>query len=181
MDKRNKTICKRTKAMILSVGLIAVLSVGMVACSPGKEDSAQRTDDIDKTAYPAHVENAKNGAGMASFHTALGYDCADCHVDDLDTEVAKITECSTTESDGTEPPLASAYYTDNETCLGCHGGSWEALAEKTSDLGDYNPHNSIHGTIQYCNECHKGHTEQVDICGECHPNGGQTMKSILVE
>ena len=53
---------------------------------------------------------------------------------------------------------------DSETCLSCHGGSWEALAKLTSDLGDYNPHDSIHGTIENCNECHKGHSNQVDVC-----------------
>ena len=74
----------------------------------------------------------------------------------------------------TVSPIARAPSTT--TCLSseCHV-SWEKLAERTADLGDYNPHDSIHGTIEDCNECHKGHAEQVDICGECHPNGGQEM------
>ena len=71
--------------------------------------------------------------------------------------------------------LADRYYIDNDKCLSCHGGSYEELAKQTADLGEYNPHNSPHGQIN-CNECHKGHAAQVDTCGQCHPNGGQTMR-----
>lgn len=181
MNMSNASKGKRAKALIATAGMVAILSAGLVACSPsGNADSDQGSSDaIDKSAYPAHTENMESGAGMASYHAALGYDCVDCHVGDLDGEVAGIVEAGTIEIDGAELPLTSAYYTDNETCLSCHGGSWDELSKLTADLGDYNPHDSIHGTVQYCNECHKGHSEQVDICGECHPNGGQTMKSIL--
>lgn len=46
-----------------------------------------------------------------------------------------------------EPDCASTFYNDTATCLSseCHV-SWEKLAERTADLGDYNPHDSIHGT-----------------------------------
>ena len=67
------------------------------------------------------------------------------------------------------------HYVDNDTCLSCHGDSYEALAEQTADLEPYNPHDSPHGQLN-CNECHKGHAQQVDTCGQCHPNGGQTMR-----
>ncbi len=99
----------------------------------------------------------------------MGYDCTPCHGEDRAAQVAAY------DSDE-ELALTSTFYVDTETCLqsGCHT-SWETVANRTSDLGDYNPHSSIHGTIEDCNECHKGHSSQVDICGECHSNGGQTM------
>ncbi len=180
MNMKHTTAGKRIKALVLTAGAVAMLTAGLAACSPSNETGASSASgEIDKTAYPEHAANMESGSGMASYHAALGYDCIDCHVNGLDSEVASIVESGTIELDGSELPLASAYYTDNETCLECHEGTWENLAESTADLGDYNPHDSIHGTVQYCNECHKGHAEQVDICGECHPNGGQTMKSIL--
>ena len=70
---------------------------------------------------------------------------------------------------------ADRYYIDNDKCLSCHGGSYEELAKQTAQLGEYNPHQSPHGNLN-CNECHKGHAAQVDTCGQCHPNGGQTMR-----
>ena len=64
---------------------------------------------------------------------------------------------------------------EGTTCLDCHTGSYEELAKQTADLGEYNPHQSPHGNLN-CNECHKGHAAQVDTCGQCHSNGGQTMR-----
>lgn len=163
----------RTKGLI-ALSVVALVSVLAAAgCAPGGSagESAGTASGTDQAAYPAHAANGEGGPGLASFHMALGQDCASCHGDDLADQVAAIS------ADG-EPELASTYYVDTETCLssGCHE-SWESLAKRTEDLGDYNPHESIHGTIENCNECHKGHAEQVDICGECHPNGGQTMLS----
>ena len=68
------------------------------------------------------------------------------------------------------------YYSDNDKCLSCHEGSYDALAELTSDLDPYNPHKQPHGQMN-CNECHKGHAAQVDVCAQCHDNGGQEMKA----
>lgn len=174
---------------LLAIGFAAMLSIGIAAgcapksasegSSPQAEVSTEATADagaestgggaIDMAAYPNHVENSSDGAGLASFHVALGQDCASCHTGDFEAQVAALA------TEG-EPELGSTYYMDSETCLACHGGTWEALAETTSDLGDYNPHDGIHGTIENCNECHKGHRAQQDICSECHDNGGQTMK-----
>ncbi|MBQ9020814.1 MAG: cytochrome c3 family protein [Eggerthellaceae bacterium] len=120
---------------------------------------------FDENDYPAHVASMTAGEGIASLHTA----CTDCHDDALASQIAS------TGAEG-EPELSSLYYVDTEKCQTCHG-DYETLSKATESLGDYNPHASIHGTIEFCNECHKGHSSQVDICGECHPNGGQTMKN----
>ena len=126
-----------------------------------------------------HLDNyngvdASGGAGQASWHAQNeGTTCLDCHEADLETQVAELG--SQLRGDTDNLGLADRYYVDNEKCLSCHGGSYDALAELTADLGDYNPHKSPHGQMN-CNECHKGHAVQIDTCGQCHDNGGQTMR-----
>lgn len=163
----------RLKALV-AAGVAAAFSLCLAAgCAPagGSADTDLAdtgTADL-AAAYPAHADNAAGGSGLAAYHTALGQECESCHQGDLAAQLEAAGE------EG-EPNCGSAFYNDTATCLSsdCHV-SWEKLAERTADLGDYNPHDSIHGTIEDCNECHKGHAEQVDICGECHPNGGQEM------
>ncbi|WP_417143722.1 cytochrome c3 family protein [Raoultibacter massiliensis] len=63
---------------------------------------------------------------------------------------------------------AGAYVSD-EQCLSCHGGSYEALAERTADLGDWNPHDSIHGGYNSCNNCHYEDKQlSYNYCNQCH-------------
>ena len=76
-------------------------------------------------------------------------------------------------------------YVSDEQCLSCHGGSYEALAEKTAvnpeakrislsirdaaDYGDSNPHDSIHGGYSSCVNCHAKDREITDNqCMHCH-------------
>ena len=60
-------------------------------------------------------------------------------------------------------------YVSGEQCLSCHGGSYEALAEKTADYGDSNPHDSIHGGYSSCVNCHAKDREITDNqCMHCH-------------
>ena len=114
------------------------------------------------------------GAGLAAWHGQHeGTTFLECHTADLDVQVAELQSQLAGDTDNLG--LADRYYIDNDKCLSCHGGSYEELAKQTADLGEYNPHNSPHGQIN-CNECHKGHAAQVDTCGQCHPNGGQTMR-----
>ena len=118
--------------------------------------------------------DASEGAGLAHLHSGANVTCLDCHKAELDVQLAELGSQLTGNTDNLG--LADRYYVDNETCLSCHGDSYEALAEKTAGLGDYNPHSQPHGEMN-CNECHKGHASQVDTCGECHSNGGQSMKA----
>lgn len=167
---------KRLKALLAVVACIALLAFVVVGCSPSGTSGSSSSSDSDlEAAFPNHAASVEAGEGEAGFHANLGQDCESCHTGDLQAEVATLAGSE----DGTEPELASAYYMDSQVCLDCHGGTWEELAKLTEDLGDYNPHDSLHGTIENCNECHKGHAAQVDRCGECHENGGQTMKGLV--
>lgn len=166
---------KRLRAALVVVASIAVLAFVVAGCSPsGSSSSSSSSSDLE-SAFPNHAASVEAGEGEAGFHANLGQDCESCHTGDLKAEVATLSG----HEDGSEPELSSSYYMDSQVCLDCHGGSWEELAKQTSDLGDYNPHDSIHGTIENCNECHKGHSAQVDLCSECHDNGGQTMKGLV--
>ena len=63
---------------------------------------------------------------------------------------------------------AGAYESD-EKCLSCHGGSYEALAAKTSSLGDWNPHDPLHGGYNSCGNCHAQDREITNnYCTKCH-------------
>lgn len=75
--------------------------------------------------------------------------------------------------EGTEAAAAApdqfAAYTDDATCLACHGDSYETLAETTADYGDSNPHDSVHGGYLSCNNCHaKGNEVTHNQCLDCH-------------
>ena len=192
--KKTTSRTSRTKLALLAGVLSVMMAITAVACSnspttkddtngasqggtteqtdtSGATDAATASGAINEADWPLHVANADGGAGLASYHAGFMYTCESCHEGDFGAQIAALGV------DG-EPALTSTFFVDNDACFVCHG-SWEALAAKTASLGDYNPHDSIHGTIEYCNECHKGHSAQVDICGECHPNGGQTMQGTL--
>ncbi len=63
----------------------------------------------------------------------------------------------------------SGEFVSDEQCLSCHGGTYEALAEKTAQYGESNPHNSIHGGYNSCVNCHVRDKEISDNqCMKCH-------------
>ena len=54
-------------------------------------------------------------------------------------------------------------------CLACHGGSLEANAANTEKYGQWNPHSSIHGGYNSCDNCHeKGQEVTRNWCANCH-------------
>lgn len=175
--KSGKMPSKKRNKVAIVVGVVAavavVAGVGMFVwheqpsfCGTVCHDSmAEHVDNF-------YGKDDSGGAGLASVHAAAGEDCLSCHVADLETQVSELQMQLT--GNWEEMDLGSHYYVDNDRCLSCHGDSYEALAEKTADLGEYNPHANPHGQMN-CNECHKAHAPQVDTCGECHDNGGQTM------
>lgn len=70
---------------------------------------------------------------------------------------------------------------ETETCLSCHGGSYEKLGTSTEGLIDvlgYNPHASHYGYNQYdgtytedlldCTDCHSNHGTSQLWCSQCH-------------
>ena len=66
----------------------------------------------------------------------------------------------------------------DEGCLSCHE-SYDAVAEKTAEYGDSNPHNSIHGRLGSCENCHSGDkvVNEDQKCLSCHawPREEQSM------
>ena len=168
---------KKKTTLLVILGVIVVAAIGMFAW----HTTPSFCGNFCHSTMNEHLQNfegtdASKGAGLAYVHAHANLGCLDCHEADLSTQASEAHHQITGTYDPAELELGATYYVDNDKCLSCHGGSWEALAEKTAKLAPYNPHDSIHGNASYCGECHKGHVAQVDICGECHPNGGQTMK-----
>lgn len=66
----------------------------------------------------------------------------------------------------------------DEGCLSCHE-SYDAVAEKTAHYGDSNPHDSIHGRMGSCQNCHEGDkvVNEDQQCLSCHawPREEQSM------
>ena len=57
---------------------------------------------------------------------------------------------------------------NDQKCLSCHGGSYEANALKTSKDGKRNPHASPHDDLKSCFNCHKSHKPSEYACATCH-------------
>lgn len=63
----------------------------------------------------------------------------------------------------------SLEYTSDEACLSCHGETYEAHAQETSQYGEWNPHASIHGGYNACDNCHDRCQEiTFNWCTNCH-------------
>lgn len=74
-----------------------------------------------------------------------------------------------TEQTAADPTDPTGPYVSDEACLACHGGSYEAHAAETADLGQWNPHDSIHGGYNSCDNCHeKGQEVTRNWCSNCH-------------
>ena len=67
-------------------------------------------------------------------------------------------------ADAASTSAEAGFYVSDEQCMSCHGGSYEAVAELTADLGDWNPHDSLHGGYNSCVNCHA----KDNYCTQCH-------------
>ncbi len=76
-------------------------------------------------------------------HADFGLDCITCH----------------DESPPSKPVLMAV-------CLSCHG-TYDELADKTSDMGATNPHAAHVGQLE-CGSCHGVHKPSVNYCAQCH-------------
>ena len=91
------------------------------------------------------VANAADNAMLAERHAKRGVACTSCHV----------------KSPNDKPTMTQ--------CLACHGGSFEANAANTEKYGQWNPHSSIHGGYNSCDNCHeKGQEVTRNWCANCH-------------
>ena len=171
----------KQKKNIMTIVIVAVVVVALGIGAWVWHETPHFCGTLCHNTMNEHLKNyegtdASQGAGLAHVHQKANVTCLQCHTADLGTQLAEVNAQLTVTYNPERLILGSTYYVDTQTCLSCHEGSYEALAKKTESLEPYNPHDSIHGEPPYCAECHKGHTNQVDTCGQCHPNGGQTMK-----
>lgn len=80
-----------------------------------------------------------------------------------------LADTGATEQTAADPTDPTGPYVSDEACLACHGGSYEAHAAQTADLGQWNPHASIHGGYNSCDNCHeKGQEVTRNWCANCH-------------
>ena len=85
-----------------------------------------------------------------------------------DSSKTTIADTGATEQ-AADPTDPTGPYVSDEACLACHGGSYEAHAAQTADLGQWNPHASIHGGYNSCDNCHeKGQEVTRNWCANCH-------------
>lgn len=79
----------------------------------------------------------------------------------IDKHLAAKLACSACHAESpphVAPPMAR--------CLGCHGGTYEALAQATASH-DPNPHASHQGPLP-CASCHHVHSASQNFCNTCH-------------
>ena len=85
-----------------------------------------------------------------------------------DSSKTNIADTGATEQ-AADPTDPTGPYVSDEACLACHGGSYEAHAAQTADLDQWNPHASIHGGYNSCDNCHeKGQEVTRNWCANCH-------------
>lgn len=113
---------------------------------------------------------------LATVHRQVGKTCMDCHVPQLDEQMAEGGEWVSGNFDSplkerTATKLVAARGLDNddEFCMNnnCHPYSREDLEKKTAWMGKINPHTPQHGQ-QKCTTCHKAHRASVNYCTQCH-------------
>jgi len=85
---------------------------------------------------------------LADKHKDAGLNCESCHQEN--------------------PP---SKLVPTSVCLGCHGGDYAALAERTKKMAQ-NPHASHIGNAN-CEYCHHAHKPSENYCGKCHYFGSK--------
>lgn len=85
------------------------------------------------------------------------------------TDMAETGTDAATEQVAGDPTDPTGPYVSDEACLACHGGSYETNAAATESFGEWNPHASIHGGYNSCDNCHeKGQEVTRNWCSNCH-------------
>jgi fumarate reductase flavoprotein subunit len=87
--------------------------------------------------------NAPAEEHLADRHIQNDLTCAECHVEKVPSTAPKM-----------------------DTCLSCHGGSYEELGKAFSGKIP-NPHYTHVGDKE-CSVCHKGHKAPEFFCNDCH-------------
>jgi hypothetical protein len=135
----------------LAMALWLSLLLALAACSaPRPPATPTPTPAPLPTATPTPVKTVDQVTAalptskfLDSMHVVKGIECVLCH--------------------GTMPPTGAPA---TEVCLGCHGGSYTVLGDKTTTVTP-NPHRSHNGALA-CTECHHSHAPFTFYCGSCH-------------
>ena len=87
--------------------------------------------------------SALAGDNLADRHLENDLTCDECHLEKVPSEAPKM-----------------------DTCLNCHGGSYEELGKASAEKKP-NPHYTHVGDKE-CTVCHKGHKAPEFFCNDCH-------------
>ena len=120
-----------------------------------------------------HVESYLTSNYLDNIHQQAGVECKDCHDYPIPAEIASAVRYVTGSYVVTEEGVLPKRTLDEEMCTRCHI-SLEHVAQSTDFLWR-NPHNAPTMGEYACLDCHVSHGEQIDVCGECHDNGGQRL------
>ena len=146
------------KKNVVATALLAVaLCMGLAACSSNA---------------PAADKGSEAPATEAQADQAA--DSADKAANSADADAAKdAAATSPAAAESANPPAANGFGGPipefDQGCLSCHE-SYEAVAEATAHYGDSNPHNSVHGSYETCENCHAGDkvVNEDHKCLSCH-------------
>lgn len=149
-----KKVNLRAKVLISLASVALVGALAFTGCAQMGVAADEASEAADEAAIETVADEAADEAVEAEIETP-----------DEEAPEAEAAEPAAV-VDGMDP---TAPYTSDEACLACHGGSYEANAANTADFGIWNPHDSIHGGYNSCDNCHeKGQEVTRNWCGNCH-------------
>lgn len=153
-----RNLITRRLVALAAAGILACGAIGAVGAYAAPQSASNAADTADGTVVAAASSQADSSAtsdsgyaegSLAAQHAARGID------------FSNVTEVSI------------------EQCAPCHGGSWEAIQQVTTDMwkgvgqiSDANPHQA-HATNGYvCSNCHNlTDGPSVQQCNGCHAFG----------
>lgn len=125
-----------------SIATAIALKAAQSAADPVKKPAStgpRTVSDISATAPTSGM--------LDNVHLAAGKGCDACH--------------DAIQADSKPAPVTTT------RCLSCHGGSYDAVAAKTANLGTRNPHKA-HTGKEDCDRCHHVHQPFEYSCNACH-------------
>jgi len=124
-----------------------------------------------------NVQSYLSSSDMDHVHALAEVQCKECHDYPIPKEISAGVKFIFGNYDvDVDGKLLQRKFND-EMCLECHI-SYEYLANQTDYL-EKNPHLSHWDTLK-CRDCHISHGQQIDLCSECHENGGQRMTGGVI-
>ena len=144
------------KNVVASALLAVALCMGLAACS---SNAPAADKGAEAPATEAQAGQSAEGADAAT---------------SADADAAKDAAAATSAAaESANPPAANGFGGPipefDQGCLSCHE-SYEAVAEQTAHYGDSNPHNSVHGSYETCENCHAADkvVNEDHKCLSCH-------------